>query len=197
MPNEVQSEFNKLCNGRVVEYLSMAGCQKHAYVSHGFCSSMCVQYMCGIQTANLPTKNQLLEDGQWMYEADAAKRSEEYAQQHGIKRDGECRGSWLYDELYAGNFLSKSDRRYYWIVGVRNTTRDTDHAFLMYNTGSIMDGNNWFLLDPNGGIAGFELAGSCLLAFKRVLKGIYSGQCGPDSNYGPYYPFVIGQFTPS
>ena len=197
MLNEVQKEFKKLCNDRVVKSLSMSVCQGHVYVSGGLCLSMCVQYMCGIQSGDLPKQQELLEVGQWMYgSAEMDKTIDEYAQQYGIRRDGECRGQWLYDELYAGNFLSKSDRRYYWIIGVSNTTKKSGHAFLMYNTSPSRTATmSWFLLDPNGGIARFENAGSCLLAFKRVLKGIYTGQ-GP-ADYGPYYPFVISQFVVS
>lgn len=194
MGNEFQKAFKDCVgeNGVVIDKLSMRNSNNRAYVSEGYCLAMCVQWMCGIQTANIPTRKERIEFGQWIYEGgDRMQKVDEYAKMHGLNQVGVCLGRWLSDEFHASRFLSKSDKRYYWIIGVTNTAGDLGHAFLMYRVPTITEGKAaWMLMDPNAGVARFESAESCLLVFKRVLERLYG-------EFGPYYPFGIWQYVTS
>jgi len=195
MPNPLKQCLGQ--TGRFVTRLSQDFVDKRAYVSEGACLSICAQFMCGINTGDIPTKKDYLEVGQWMKEEGGFNdKLTEYVEAHGMKLHGELKGRLLYDELWLSTFVNKTDRPYYYIVGVSNTQRTKGHAFLIYRSGSTHpDGSGWYLMDPNCGLATFPLLGACLLAFKRLLNNAYSGAYGPS--YQPYFPFHVWRYTPA
>jgi hypothetical protein len=60
----------------------------------------------------VPSEKEMLEVGQCARE-DSGKGSArilEFVRPRGIKLAGEYKGRWMYDELYAGNFIQQSGR---------------------------------------------------------------------------------------
>ncbi len=174
-------------NGKLIRCGSQAVVDKHLYVDDGACSIFCLLEMRGIIEGKRPSDKEKLEVAQWVYEKrpESSERIKVFLESAGIKLVGQYKGRWLYDELYAGNFIMQSGH-YYYLLGMYNTHMSTGHVILVYQSPK---GDNWLFYDPNFGTASFPTANGCLLAIKNVMQNIYP-------QYGPYFPFVIRRFSP-
>ncbi len=171
--------------GQLVSASSQAFVEDRVYVNNGICNSMCIQKMYGIMEGRLPSQKEMLEFGQWAREerGKCSARISESLHSRNVQVAAEYKGRWVYDELYAGNFIQASGY-YYYLVGILNTARSEGHALLVYS-----QAEKWLLYDPNFGTASFPYVGACLLALKRIMQNIYP-------SFGPFFPFVIWRLNP-
>lgn len=157
-----------------------------AYITEGACLSICVNFMCNFYNVKHTKKKEHIEIAQWIYSSKAwQERVDLLVAQSGLREVGLCKGRLLTEEISMTYFLKKiSSKPSFNLFCFYNNTFEKGHALLFYT----WDGDDWFLYDPNFGLAKWTHLGGLIIGLKKLLASVYFKQ------FGPYFAYKIYKY---
>jgi len=137
------------------------------------------------QSIELPSENDYLEAAQWIQSGPGrASRITDMVADGGLRETATKEGSLQYDELALTDFFRQVNNvPTFFVFGFWNNVRTEGHALLIYRWA----GEDYFLKDPNFGIAKWSHSGGLMVGLKKLLKFAY-----PE--FGQYLKFQVWKY---